>query len=80
MDEASSVFRQQASQLRARASAVRWYGMWQLLKIVPKRSDIKAASQNLIGLSNSIHQGDPKTNSERRDEIVIQLKIDILVD
>ena len=56
MDEAATVFRQQASQLRVTSRSIPWYGLWVFLRFVPKRVNIIEASRNLIGLSNSIHQ------------------------
>ncbi len=75
MSKASDKLRQQASQLRARTNAIRGYQLWQFLRIVPKREGVMEASRNLIGLSNSIHQGDPKTNNEREKAIIEYLRI-----
>ena len=75
MGEASKVLRQQASQLMARTHVIPWYKLWQLLRIVPKHTDVIEASRNLIGLSNSIHQGDPMVNNDRRKEIEKRLRI-----
>jgi len=75
MDEASKVLRQQASQLRVTTHSIRLYRLWQFLGIVPKRADVIEASRNLIGLSNSIHQGDPMVNYNKRKKIEKWLRI-----
>jgi hypothetical protein len=75
MDKASRVLRQQASLLIARTHIIRWYSLFEFLKLVPKRSAVTEASKNLIGLSNSIHRGDPLVNGNRRREIERSLNI-----
>ena len=75
MDEASKVLRQQASQLMAKTHAIPWYKLWQFLRIVPKHADVIEASKDLKGLSNSIHQGDPMVNHNRRKKIEKRLCI-----
>jgi len=75
MDEASRVLRQQASQLRARAQVVRGYGLWRAIGVLRDPVDVVRASENLIGLSNSIHRGDPEQNVRRVREIENQLGI-----
>ena len=69
MDEASEVLRQHASQLRARTHAIPWYGFWALLRRVRKYEDVLEASKRLIGLSNSIHQGDGLRNYQLARDI-----------
>lgn len=69
MDEAQTVLRQRATQLMAKTHTIRLYKLWQLLKIVPKYGDIVEARKNLIGLSNSIQNGDPEENHKRVEEI-----------
>jgi len=54
VDEASETLRRQASQLRASAWTIRWYGLWESLRLVPRRENAIKASQSLIGLSNSM--------------------------
>ncbi len=78
MDEASMKLRQQASRLRARTSAVRWYGLWEKLRVVRRRGNIVEAAGNLIGLSNCIHQsvGNGRENGRRRDAIMSMLGIE----
>jgi hypothetical protein len=68
-DEASEFLRQKASLLRARAKAVPLYSLFSFLRIVPGLKDISVASGNLIGLSNSVHKGDPMENRDRQIKI-----------
>ena len=75
MDEASKVLRQQASQLRVTTHSIRLYKLWQFLRIVPKQADVIEASKALMGLSNSIHQGDPMVNYNKRKKIKKWLRI-----
>jgi len=44
-----------------------------------KYTDVIEVRKNLIGLLNSIHQGDPMVNCERRREIekLLRIKTDI---
>lgn len=74
--EASTVLRRQAAQLKARTGAIPWYSFWQFLRIVRNRSHIRKASENLIGLCNSVHNGNPEANENRRKQIVQALRID----
>ena len=66
-DEASETLRRQASQLRATAWTLRWYGLWRFFDLVPSKENVTKASTNLIGLSNSMHREDDST--KRREEI-----------
>ena len=77
MDEAKKVLREQASQLIARNNMIPCYKFWRYLSLghLPKRADIIEARKNLIGLSNSIHRGDPYANERRREEIEKRLGI-----
>lgn len=68
-DEASDALRQKASLLRARANAVPLYRLFSFFRIVPNQKAIAKASRNLIGLSNSVHQGDAMENHDRQDQI-----------
>ena len=56
-DEAQVVLRRQAGQLKARVYAIPWYPLWERLKVVRKKMEIKEASAELMGLSNSVHGG-----------------------
>lgn len=71
VNNASNTLRGQASHLRASVCTIRWYWLWQLLRIVPKRKNVIKASTNLIGLSNSMHpvNFDPSGTEKREAEI-----------
>ena len=75
MDEASEVLRQKASLLRAKTHAVPWYVLFEVMRFAPKLSDIIKASGDLIGLSNSVHRGDPVQNDRWRKEVEKLLNI-----
>jgi hypothetical protein len=68
-DEASEALRQKASLLQTRAAAVPLYDLFTDLQIIPSSKQISEASRNLIGLSNSVHQGDPAENLNRQKSI-----------
>lgn len=53
-DEASDIFRRQASQLRSRAQIIPGYSYWSLLRLVRQKKEIVDASKELIGLSNTV--------------------------
>ena len=69
VNETSETLRWQASRLRASAWTIRWYSMWELLKLVPRRENAIRASQLLIGLLNSMHTGDFEGIHWRREKI-----------
>lgn len=54
-DRAYGVLKNQASQLRGKASTIPYYPVWVLFKLVPRKKDIIEASRALTGLSNSIN-------------------------
>lgn len=60
MDEAKNTIRQQASQLRAKAYAIRLFWL---------RKNVIEASDVLTRLSNSIHEGNAQLNIEDRNKI-----------
>jgi hypothetical protein len=74
-DKAQDVLRQKASLLRAKTYAIPWYDIFVSLRLVRSHSQIEEASSNLIGLSNSIHRGDPFVNGQRRDKIKSALNL-----
>jgi hypothetical protein len=74
-DKAQDILRQKASLLRAKTYAIPWYDVFASLRLVRNHSQIEEASRNLIGLSNSIHQGDPFVNKERRGKIKSALNL-----
>lgn len=69
MDEASENIRKKASLLKSGARIIRGYRLFSLLRLLPKRSNVEKASGELMGLSNSIHRGDPVGNYERSERI-----------
>jgi len=69
IDKARIAFRQNASVLTSRAHALPLYPLFSILRVVPRRSHISEASGNLIGLSNSLVQGDPLINHDRDRQI-----------
>jgi len=77
MYEAAKDLRQLASQLIATTHAIRGYKFWQSRRIVRHRDDVTEASRNLIGLSNSISEGDPRHNMQRAEQIRRGLHIEI---
>ena len=60
--EAMDALRQSASLLRARAMAIPLNSLFAFLRVIPTPKSISEASGKLIGLSNSIHIGDPAEN------------------
>ncbi|SRR6266481_2321759 len=64
--------RRLASQLRATLYTIPFYGLFSLLRLVPKASALSSASTSLVGWSNSIHSGNPDVHKK---EIVEQLKL-----
>ena len=75
--KARKVFRQNASLLRSRAHAIPLYPFFVILKLIPRQNHISEASRNLIGLSNSLTQGEPRINHERAQQIRTALGLPI---
>jgi len=78
-DKASEILRQHASELMAKTHAVPWYSLWEFIQIIPQQGHVKQASNELIGLSNSLYQErDHEFNRLRRTKIIklLRLKID----
>lgn len=67
--DAVRTLRSQASRLRASAWTIRWYGLWQLMGITPRKADLLKASEYLIALSNSMTRIDA--------HMVVQIQKDI---
>ena len=63
-DEATEVFRRQATQLRARLYAIRWYWLALSLGLVRRKNKIEEASKELVRLSKLVHKG-PSMNYGR---------------
>jgi hypothetical protein len=68
--EAIKNTRRQASQLRATAWTIKWYGLWHLLGLVPSRQDVLDASSAMIGFSNSIRAGRTGEHSNRVKQLL----------
>lgn len=75
-DEAEKIFRRQASQLMARTHAIPCYGLVEGLRGIRAR-DIEQAYKELIGLANSVHQGNLEHNRARKNNIIRLLKLRI---
>jgi hypothetical protein len=61
VDEVSKEIRGLASDILANREVIPWYGLWELIRLVPPARQIEAAAANLIGWSNS-----PEHNKEER--------------
>jgi hypothetical protein len=75
LDNIQEVLRKLASQLCPRASVIPLFKIWELLKIVPNFDNFAAATTELIGLSNSIHEPNVDFNKIRREKIKKLLNI-----
>lgn len=75
MEEAHTVLRQRASQLRARAQAVRGHELWRAVGVLPGSASVTEASRGLIYLSNAIHQGQAERNLDTAERIRELLRI-----
>lgn len=75
LEEASMTVRKQASQLRATASTIFWYKLWQLLRIVPKQKNVLIASSYLIGLSNSTSRSEGQIDRRKEVAQLLNLKL-----
>jgi len=66
INEGSDTLRGLAAELRTQTDAVPWYGLFELLRIVRKKSAMYEAYSNLIGLSNGMgSQGNSNANERR---------------
>jgi len=61
-DEAAEALRQTAALLRVRTHAVPGYSQLESLGLVVRRDSIDVAARAFMGLSNSVHKGDPTEN------------------
>jgi hypothetical protein len=61
--------RKLASQLSAKANAVKGYKFFVKCKYLPSYTNVSIAKQELIGLSNSVRRGDPTVNYGREKRI-----------
>lgn len=74
---AQNEIRKMASLLRAKSNALPIYDLFSKLRLVPSKKNISIASTNLIGLSNSLHQGNPEMNDRQARAIFNALNIAI---
>ncbi len=73
--EPTTLFRRQASQLRAITTSIHLYRLWSGLGLVPARANVSLASNSLIGLSNGIFSGDNHLNDGRARDIERLLRL-----
>jgi len=66
---ASQAFRKAGSELLAKSHVVHWYGLWSILKILPKKDNILHAHIELIALSNGVLDSVPEHNTKRLESI-----------
>ena len=76
-DEAAIKLRQQAGQLLARTYAIPYYRLWAIFGQLPSLENIVAASSNLIGMSNSVHDG--RGNNHIIRDIAKRLKLKTVI-
>ncbi len=67
--KAKDKLRQQASLLRASAWTIRWYWLWFILGFTPKKSALIRASEELIGLSNSMSKSNPQSIEQQTKNV-----------
>jgi len=81
MDEARRVLRERATEIRVRSFAIPAYRIWSCLRIALPYDKIVDASQELIGLSNSVHDnGLAMENVARRKQVLHLLGIGDTLD
>ena len=73
--KASNTLRRHASQLSSKTNMIPWYGLWEFIKIVPKRSCVTEACKGLVGLSNNLFSGTPEDAREYRTQITKALNL-----
>ena len=59
-----------ASKLLGALYLVRIFPVWQFLRFLPSKENLETISKELIGLSNSIHNGKCEENKNRCDKIL----------
>lgn len=67
--EAEKALRGDASDLKAAADDIPVYSLWAKFGIIPLREEVNEAKQKLIGLSNSLDQGNVVWNDEMRNKL-----------
>ena len=66
---ASQDFRKAGSELLAKSHVIHCYGLWSILKVLPKKDNIFYAHIELIGLSNGVLDSAPKSNTKHLESI-----------
>ncbi len=69
MAAASDAIRRSASQLRATTHAIHCYDLCERWGLVPVRQNLEEAVGDLIRISNSIHTGNGRENSQDADHV-----------
>lgn len=75
LDETSEELRKLASELSTANFAVNGRVLFVLLRVIPNKKHVEEAVSCLIGLSNSVHNGDTKYNYENKSKIKALLKL-----
>ena len=75
LDEARKMLRGLAGRLRSSLWSIPFYDALALAGFVPKLADVLAASNQLVGWSNSLSRGRDEARAERRKEIAERLGI-----
>ncbi len=75
LDEISLDLRKMAASLRAATYLIKFHWLYFILLLVPKRSKIITASENLIGLSNSVTDDNFEVINNYRGEVERLLKL-----
>jgi hypothetical protein len=68
-EEVANCLRKLSSEIRAKSNVVKAYALFSSLRFIPSRKGIDKAAEELIFLSNSIHDGNGRENSEKANEI-----------
>lgn len=69
MEEAADAFRRYASRLEGTTHAIRWYRLFEKIRLAPNRENVEKAVRNLIRISNSIYTGNGRENSNDADDV-----------
>ena len=70
MDQTAEELRLNASKLLAALYLVQGFSVWRFFGFVPSKKNLETVSSELIGLSNSVHNGKCDENENRRDKIL----------
>jgi len=69
MDEAASELRERATELGAARDDLIFHTLVASFNLAPSDTEINNACDNLIGLSNSVHNGEPLRNHNMKMEV-----------